>query len=333
MIDRLEDEGSHGKMLVSKVLGYLAASRYGLAEDEIIDLLSRDLEMYKWFFEKSYHLPADLLKWSLVFLDSEKPLEMKDDQKYTSDQERVAINFLKEIRNPPEEVTKFLAKVLPEPKGPKLPVVLWSRLFFDLEPYLSERDSEGSTLLTFYHRELGEVSKSVYLDDGNEQQYHEKLADYFRFKADPKGNGSWTGSYLHGLSELPYHLTRAARYDEVHQTLTDFTFLERKTAEVGVLEHKDEKGNPVKTYTGVLQLQDDFEGALDAMPGDGESGSGDRSPLIVTAVDSGAGLSVYCPVCNKTSPVSRELLDTEITCPQKGCDTRLKINLFVINRS
>ncbi len=46
MIDRLEQEGNHGEVLVSHALGYLAASRYGLAEDELVDLLSRDLEVY-----------------------------------------------------------------------------------------------------------------------------------------------------------------------------------------------------------------------------------------------------------------------------------------------
>ena len=73
--------------------------------------------------------------------------------------------------------------------------------------------------------------------------------------------------------------------------------------------------------------------ALDAMPGDGGSGSGIRLPLIVTAVDSGAGFSVYCPVYNKTSSLRKESLDTEITCLQQGCDTQLKINLFVIKRA
>ena len=73
--------------------------------------------------------------------------------------------------------------------------------------------------------------------------------------------------------------------------------------------------------------------ALDAIPGDGESGTGDGSPLIVTAVDSGAGFSVYYPVCNKTSSLRKESLDTEITCPREDCNTRLKVNPFVINRS
>ena len=62
MIDRLKSEGNHGEVLVSHALGYLAASRYGLAEDELLDLLSRDLQVYGWFFKKSYHLPADLVE-------------------------------------------------------------------------------------------------------------------------------------------------------------------------------------------------------------------------------------------------------------------------------
>ena len=83
----------------------------------------------------------------------------------------------------------------------------------------------------------------------------------------PPATGAGRAAIRHGLSELPYHLTQAARYEEVYQTLTDFKFLEHKAAEVGVLERKDEKGNLVKTYTGVLQLQEDYELALAAMPG------------------------------------------------------------------
>ena len=118
------------------------------------------------------------------------------------------------------------------------------------------------------------------------------------------------------------------------ETLTDFRFLEHKAAEVGVLERKDETGNLVKTYTGVLQLQEDYEPALAAMPGNGGSGTGsDRPPLIVTAVDSGTGLTVYCPVCNKTSPIHEDALNTVISCPQADCQARLKLNPFVTHRA
>ena len=192
------------------------------------------------------------------------------DRRAQQEEEGAALAWLKEIRSSPEQLADFLSDVLPKADGPRLPVVLWSRLSFDLAPYLTERMVDGSPLLNFYHRELGDVATAVFLAGGKDQPYHARLADYFRFKADPAGDRSWTGNDRHGLSELPYHLTRAAQYEEVYETLTDFKFLEHKAAEVGVQERKDETGNLVKTYTGVLQLQDDFERALAAMPGEGD---------------------------------------------------------------
>ena len=329
LIDRLEAEGNHGKMLVSHVLGYLAASRYGLAEDEMIDLLSRDLQVYRWFLEGSYHVPADLVKWTMKYQGADLSAGDLQQESTIRDQERAAARWLREIRNPPERLDDFLVEVLPKTGGPRLPVVLWSRLSFDLEPYLSERTSEGSTLLTFYHRELSDVSREVFLENGKEIPFHEKLADYFRFRADPDGDTSWKGSYPRGLSELPYHLTKAEEWEQVYETLTDFRFLEEKAAQVGVVETQDEVGNPVKTYTGVFQLQEDYERALEAMPGEGGPGSSSgEHPLIITAVDRGEGLTIYCPVCNKTSPIEEDQLGKVISCPTKGCGRRLKINSF-----
>jgi hypothetical protein len=294
----------------------------------MIDLLSRDIEMYEWFFDKSWHLPADLVKWAIQFLREEAGEPSIEEKAPDKDEERAAQAWLREIRNPPEQVSEFLGEVLPKQGGPKLPVVLWSRLSLDLEPYLSERESEGSTLLTFYHRELNDVSKKVFLEDSKEAPFHEKLADYFRFRADPQGDGEWTGGYPRGLSELPYHLTGAGMWDEVFETLTDFRFLEEKAAQVGVLESLDDDGEPVKTYTGVFQLQEDYERALADMPGGGGAGGGEH-PLIITAVDRGQGLTVYCPVCNQTSPIDESQLDSVISCPTEGCGRSLKLNPFV----
>ncbi len=66
MIRRLTDEGNHGDQLVSHALGYLAASRHGLTEDELVDLLSRDLDVYEWFFRQTYHLPSDLVNLAIA---------------------------------------------------------------------------------------------------------------------------------------------------------------------------------------------------------------------------------------------------------------------------
>jgi NACHT domain- and WD repeat-containing protein len=338
LIRRLAKESNHGKVLVSRALGYLAASRYGLAEDELIDLLSRDVQVYGWFLENSYHFPRDLIERAISFRCNHPTQQVKNGQ--PSVDENAAIDWLKEIRTSLEKREEFLTEILPKEDGPRLPIALWSRLYFDLELYLTERVKDGSSLLNFYHRELGEVSVKEFLGLGEKRLYHARLADYFRFKTDPHFNRSWTGRDLHGLSELPYHLTAASQYEEAYRTLTDFNFLEHKVAEVDVLERKDENGNLSKIFTGVFQLQEDFERLLNVLTEGGCEPIGDhpigdhnnQTPLIVTAVESDAGLSVYCPVCNKTSHLEKGLLDKEITCPQEGCNTRLKVNPFVIKR-
>jgi len=329
MIDRLKKEASHGKALVSHALGYLAASRYGLAEDEMLDLLSRDLQVYEWFFLRSFHVPADLLRWAIHYRGQTITGELKGNA--NSGEAEAALAWLKEIRRQTDQTSKFLSTILPKADGPRLPVVLWSRLSFDLAPYLTERMVDGSPLLNFYHRELGEVAFTAFLSQSKDLPYHERLADYFRSKADPAGDHTWNGHSLHGLSELPYHLTKAERFDDVYQTLIDFKFLEHKAAEVGVLERQGEKGKTTKTYTGVLQLQEDYERALAAMPGS-DGAYDDRAPLILTAIETSKGLMVYCPVCNKYSPIKKDMLDTVILCPQEPCQAPIKLNPFTIKR-
>ena len=103
LFPRLADAANHGAAFVSHALGYLAASRYGLAEDELIDVLSDDADVIAAFEAGSRH---------------------------------------KRVVN-------------------KLPVVLWSRLYFDLAPYLAEHAADGTTLLAFYHRVLGEAATEL----------------------------------------------------------------------------------------------------------------------------------------------------------------------------
>jgi WD40 repeat protein len=53
MLARLEQQGQHGETLVRKTLGYLAAARNGLAEDELLDVLSADTELMADFVARS----------------------------------------------------------------------------------------------------------------------------------------------------------------------------------------------------------------------------------------------------------------------------------------
>jgi hypothetical protein len=44
----------------------------------------------------------------------------------------------------------------------KIPIVVWSRLFLDLEPFLTERDADGVPIITFFHRQFIEVLRERY---------------------------------------------------------------------------------------------------------------------------------------------------------------------------
>ncbi len=296
MIKRLTDESNHGKPMVSHALGYLAASRQGLAEDELVDLLSRDPEVYEWFFRQTYHLPSDLVNLAMDHLEKHPqeaadlhPESYHDQERLAIDwlrHERQAIDWLKQDRTPPEPVRKFLREVLQRADGPRLPIVLWSRLSFDLAPYLSERLVDGSALLSFYHRELGDVSKAEFLQEEDAPAYHGKLADYFRVKANPDKDRPWTGGNKHALSELPFHLTQAGERDAVFELLTDFTFLEHKAEEVGITRTNDEFGREAVTSEGVQDLQKDYDLALETFYG-GSGGGVGGGPLIRTAEESG----------------------------------------------
>jgi len=157
---------NHGGTLVHHALGFLAASRFGLGEDELVDLLSTD--------------PMVMAE----FRDRARP-EWLDDVD-------------------------------------RLPVVIWSRLRLELQPYLCERRFDGATLLDFYHRELQEVAEHDHLAGPEARRRHTTLAAAFRRRADTRA-----------LRELPYHLIRAQRWGELRRTVTDLGFLERKAAALG----------------------------------------------------------------------------------------------------
>ncbi|GAG17207.1 unnamed protein product, partial [marine sediment metagenome] len=193
---------------------YLVAAKNGLSEDEMLDVLSLDEEVFQDFLAHARH---------------ELPTQERGKQ--------------------------------------RLPVVIWSRLYFDLEPYLTERTADGASLMTFYHRQLSEAVTEHYLAGDERGDRHRGLAQYF----DDQELEIERVPNLRKMSELPYQQTLGEMWNDLHATLTDFRFLERKSAELGVLESTDAKGNVTRTYTGVFLLQDDFRLALEKWPASGRS--------------------------------------------------------------
>ncbi len=172
MLWRLEQPARHGQVLVSRALGYLGASRKGLTEDELLDLLSRDQDVLADFKQRS-------------------------------------------------------------PRSPNiasLPVVIWSRLYFDLEPYLTEQSANDTSLLTFYHRQLREVITANYLSGGSKVDRHRGLASYFDEQALEfvvEGNSL---PNQRKVFELPYQQIQAGVWGELERTLTSLQFIEAKAA-------------------------------------------------------------------------------------------------------
>jgi len=192
---RLEKTENHGKVLVTRALGYIATGKNGLTEDELIDLLSR--------------------KDSGV-------------------------------------VHEFLNRSPQSPKIDRLPIVVWSRLFADIQPYMTRRRADGTVVLAFYHRQVREAVRTRYLSTEEALfEEHLHLADYFH------GLDYWAESLeaqrarakrlpptprpanVRKVVELPFHRLEAAKlkgkndpksiyWDAVADLLTDWQFLEAK---------------------------------------------------------------------------------------------------------
>jgi WD40 repeat protein len=176
LFDRLSQPTNHGPLLVNRVLGYLSASRHGLAENEILEILFADPEY------------------------------------------RAKLN----------EATEQTRHELP-PNAKRIPIALWSRLRFDLAPYLTERAAPGANVLTFYHRQVAEwVQEHFGKSSGQSWQPHQRLANYFRNLADPEKNQTWQGESPRPFLQLVFHLLGAERVDECCQTLCDLRFVEAR---------------------------------------------------------------------------------------------------------
>jgi NACHT domain- and WD repeat-containing protein len=162
---RLSQPEQHGPVLLGRAVGYLAAARFGLSDDEMLDLLWRDEDAREEFEQRNEHhaLPAG-------------------------------------IRT--------------------MPAVIWSRMYFDLEPYLTEREVFGVRLLGFYHRQLADVAAEEYLGRPDHARMHNRLADYFAER--------WTIPDTHALVELPEHLVNADREPEARELLLRYQWLDTK---------------------------------------------------------------------------------------------------------
>lgn len=127
-----------------------------------------------------------------------------------------------------------------------------------LRSYLQYR---GRTL-SFADRGLSEAVRRTYLDtDEKNRAVHARLARYFRSKVDPEGDSVWSGHDTHGLSVLPYHLSKCGNRSGYERTLLDYRFIRRKLDVFGVQPliddyhlHTAERNSPLDLLCNSLEL-------------------------------------------------------------------------------
>ncbi len=130
-----------------------------------------------------------------------------------------------------------------------------------LRPYLLRRGK----LVDFYHRNLCKAVAKRYLDvgkpDGEMCRVHGELAGYFRKKADPAGDGSWTGQYTRGWSELAFHLAHSGDPASLRKLLMTYLWMRgrlRATDFVALLGDydllKSDRNEPLGLVHRALQL-------------------------------------------------------------------------------
>jgi len=108
----------------------------------------------------------------------------------------------------------------------KLPVVIWSRLYFDLKPYLIQRRADETLLLSFFHRQFMEIVKTKYLVGKRKIDAHRDLSSYFGKQI--QGNNGLTIFNTRQLSELPFQLRKAKMWKKLEDTLCNLQFIYSK---------------------------------------------------------------------------------------------------------
>lgn len=121
-----------------------------------------------------------------------------------------------------------------------LPPILWSRLYFDLQPYLAQVYSDGAMLLRWFHREFKEQIEAMLLcNEEQRQKIHGHLAGTFSslavsgkrklFLYTETGPGRQVAA-LRRVIEEPWQLAKAGMMAELRNLLFDFGFCLAKCA-------------------------------------------------------------------------------------------------------
>lgn len=130
-----------------------------------------------------------------------------------------------------EVLQDFIRRAHHEPPEKRLPVVVWSRLYFDIKPYLTERIVDRVPLIHFYHGRFAETIEQMFLPSETQRQRHKVLAQFFTRQPLWMDKGDMKTANLRKLSELPFQQTLGQMWSELETTLGDLEFVATKCEE------------------------------------------------------------------------------------------------------
>jgi WD40 repeat protein len=139
-----------------------------------------------------------------------------------------------------------------------LPSVIWARLYLDLEPYLTERNFAGTSVVTFFHMHFTEFSKKRFVGyEKNEigQLLHKNLVEMFSIQ--PLFLNGTIGQGIPNTRkcvELPFQLMLCELWTELINMLCDICYIQA-VAQAKLLD------TLLKDYNSALEIlpSDDFQ--------------------------------------------------------------------------
>lgn len=119
----------------------------------------------------------------------------------------------------------------------KIPYAVWSRLFGDLEPFLSTRSTKGGPVWTLMHPSVLESINQELIARDLSHYSHHLLAEYF--STQPWTISTQVTPNVRKLVEYPFHLVQSGHIDEFWEVLTNPSVLTATFELFGLLELKD----------------------------------------------------------------------------------------------
>jgi len=180
-------------------------------DDEVSTLAKNEAELivqFLNFIQKQYHHEESLVKKTLGLISASKDGLSEEEliDLFSRDKE-----FLQQFQNKRYQQLD------------RLPTAIWSRFYYYIVEFFTEKLIDGEMLITPFHRIISETIKKEYYETKAEK-LHKELADYFLILQDTEK--AWDERYnnLHMLSETPYQLFKSKDSKGLKEILFDLEF-------------------------------------------------------------------------------------------------------------